>query len=50
LKQRNIRRLNTAEMKFTRHKAGLSLLDHKSEYILEEIYVDPVDKKLAQYK
>jgi len=29
LKQRDIRRLKTAEMKFTRRTAGYSLLDHR---------------------
>jgi len=34
-----------------RSTAGYSLLDHRrNEYILEELKVDPVEKKLAQYK
>jgi hypothetical protein len=42
--------LKTAEMEFIRRTAGSSLLDHKrTEDILEEFKVDPVEKKLAQY-
>jgi hypothetical protein len=42
LKQRNTRRLKTAEMKFMRHKAGNGLLDKvdkkvKSRYRMEDI-------------
>jgi len=38
-------------MKFTRRTAGYSLLGHKrNETILEELKVDSVEKKLAQYK
>jgi len=34
-----------------RHTAGYSLLDHRrNEDILEELKVDSVKKKLAQYK
>jgi hypothetical protein len=36
-------------MKFTRRRAGYSLLDHRRN-ILEELKVDPVEKKYAQYK
>jgi len=51
LKQRDIRGLNTAEMKLMRHTAGYSLLDHRrNEDILEELTVDPLENKLAQYK
>jgi hypothetical protein len=33
-----MRRLKVAEMKFTRHTAGYSLLDHRrNEVILEEV-------------
>jgi hypothetical protein len=46
LKQRDIRRLKTADMKFVRCTARYCLLDH--EGILEERHVDPVEKKLAQ--
>jgi hypothetical protein len=37
-------------MEFIRRTAGHSLLDHRTENILEEFKVDPVGKKLAQYK
>jgi hypothetical protein len=50
LKQRDIRRLKTAEMKFMRRTAGYSLLDDReSEDISEEIKVHPVEEKLSQY-
>jgi hypothetical protein len=48
--QRDTRRLKTAEIKCMRRIAGYSLLDHRrNENILEELYVDPVEKKLAKY-
>jgi len=51
MKQTDIRRLKTAEMKFMRSTAGYSLLDNRrNECILEELKVDPVEKKLAQHK
>jgi hypothetical protein len=51
LKQRDIRRLKTAEMKFMRLAEGCSLLDHRrNEDILEELNMAPVEKKLAQHK
>jgi hypothetical protein len=51
LKQRDIRRLKTAKIKFMRRRAGYSLLDYRrNEDILEELTVNPVEKKLAQYK
>jgi hypothetical protein len=51
LKQRDIRRLKTAEMKFKRSTAGYSSLDpRRNEGILEQVKIDPVEKKLAQYK
>jgi hypothetical protein len=38
-------------MKFLRPTAGYSLLDHRrSEDILEELKVDPVEKKLSECK
>jgi len=38
-------------MKFLRYKAGWNLLDHRrNEDILEELKVDPVKRKSAQYK
>jgi hypothetical protein len=44
-----LRRLNTTEIKFVRHKAGYNSLDHRrNKYILENPRVDPVEKKLAQ--
>jgi hypothetical protein len=47
VKQRNIRRLKTEEVKFTRYTAASSSLDCKrNEDILEELEVDPVEKKL----
>jgi hypothetical protein len=50
-KQKDIRRLKTAEMKLMRYTAGYSLLGHRgNEDILEELKVDPVTEKLAQYK
>jgi hypothetical protein len=33
-----------------RRTAGYSLLDHRRSDISKEIKVDPVEKKLAQYK
>jgi ABC-type ATPase involved in cell division len=51
LNQRDIGRLKTTEINFMRRTAGYILLDHrKNEDILEEIKVDPVENKLAQYK
>jgi len=38
-------------MKLMRYTAGYSLLGHRgNEDILEELKVDPVTEKLAQYK
>jgi hypothetical protein len=38
-------------MKFMRSTTGYSSLDHRrNEDVLEELKVDPVEKKLAQYK
>jgi hypothetical protein len=38
-------------MKFIRHTAGYSLLDNRrNKDLLEELKVDPIEKKLAQYK
>jgi hypothetical protein len=51
LKQRDVRRLKTAEMKFMRRTTGYSLLDHRrNEDIFEELKAEPVEKKLAQCK
>jgi hypothetical protein len=35
----------TAEMNFMRLSAGYSSLDHRINYILEELKVDPVENK-----
>jgi hypothetical protein len=43
----DIRRVNTADLKFTRHTAGYNLLDHRRS---EELRVDLVEKKIAQYQ
>jgi hypothetical protein len=41
----------TAEMKFTRRTAGYNLLGHRRNGdVLEELNVNPVEKKSAQYK
>jgi hypothetical protein len=51
LKQRNARRLKTAEINLRRRSEWYSLLDRRrNEDILEEAEVEPVEKKLAQYK
>jgi ABC-type ATPase involved in cell division len=51
LKQRDIRTRKTEEMKFMRSRAGCIFSDHRRhEDILEELKVDSVEKKLAQYK
>jgi hypothetical protein len=48
LRQRVIRILKTAEIKFMRRTEGYSLLDHRrNEDILEELKLNPVEKKLA---
>jgi len=40
-----MRRLKTAEMKFTGHTAGYSLWDcRRNEDILEELKADPIEK------
>jgi hypothetical protein len=44
LKQRNVRRLKTAEMKFMRHTEGYNLFEHIRNDILEELEADPVEK------
>jgi hypothetical protein len=42
--------MKTAEMKLARRTAEHRLLDHRrNEDTLEEIDVDPVENKLAQY-
>jgi hypothetical protein len=50
LKQRDMRILNTAEMKFMTLTAGYSLLDHRRNEDILEIKADPVKCKSAQYK
>jgi uncharacterized protein HemY len=50
LKQKEVRRLKTAEMKFMRRTAGYGLLDQRrNEDILEGLKVGSVQKKPAQY-
>jgi hypothetical protein len=41
LKQRDIRKLKKAEVKFMRHTAGYSLFDHRRNEDVEELKVDP---------
>jgi hypothetical protein len=43
LKQNDIRRLKTAEMKFMKRTAGYSLLDNRRNYMSEEFKVDAVE-------
>jgi hypothetical protein len=51
LKQRDTRRLKTAEVKFRGPITGYSLQDYRrNEDILEEIKADPVEMKLGPYK
>jgi hypothetical protein len=51
VKQRDIKRLQTAEMKLMRRTAGHSLLDRtRNEDILEELKADPDERKLVQHK
>jgi hypothetical protein len=50
LKQREIRRLKTAEMKFMRCTVGYNLLDPRRNENISENLTDTVKKKLAQYK
>lgn len=48
LRERDIRRLNTAEMKLVRHAAGYNLLDHRgNKNTLEKLTIDPIDKKVV---
>jgi hypothetical protein len=50
LRQKDKNRLTSIEMKFFRRTAGYTLFDHKrNEEILEELKVEPVDKKLRRY-
>jgi hypothetical protein len=39
-----------AEMKFMRHIAEYSPLDHRRNRNILELIVDPIEKELAQYK
>jgi hypothetical protein len=49
LKQRHVGSLKTAEMKFMRRTVRHSFLDHRrNEEILEELKLDPFEKKLTQ--
>jgi hypothetical protein len=46
LKQKDIKRLKTEEMKFIKRTAGYNLLDHRgNEGILEELKVGPIENK-----
>jgi hypothetical protein len=50
-KQRNIKMLKTAELKFMRRTTEYNLLEKRRHDILKEFKVDdPVEKKSAQYK
>jgi hypothetical protein len=51
VKQRDIRRLKTVEMKFMRSRAGYSPVNHRrNEDISVELKVDPAENKILQYK
>jgi hypothetical protein len=51
LEQSYVRRLKMAQMKFIRRRVGYKFLYQRStEYILEELKLDSVEKKLAQFK
>jgi len=45
----NKEQLTSTEIKFFR-RIGYTLLDHKRNELLEELKVQPVDKKLRRYK
>jgi hypothetical protein len=47
LKQRDIRRLKTAEMRFVRRTARYSLFYYRKKRFLEELNVEPVEEKLG---
>jgi hypothetical protein len=49
LKQKDVRRLKTAEMKFIRRIAGYNLLDHRRNNIVKKKNTDAVERKLSQY-
>jgi hypothetical protein len=49
-RNKEIRELKTADVKFTRGTAGYSLLDHRRNEDISEPKADAVAKKLAQYK
>jgi hypothetical protein len=50
IKQIDVRRLKTAEMKFMGHTTGYSLLDHRRNEDVLELKVNSVENKLSQYK
>jgi hypothetical protein len=51
LKRRNIRGIKTTKMKFTTLTEEYSLLCHRrNENILEDLEINAVEEKLAQYK
>jgi uncharacterized protein (DUF2252 family) len=49
-KQGDIRRLKASVMEMMRRRAGCSSLERSRNDVLEERKVDPVEKKLVQYK
>jgi hypothetical protein len=51
LRRKDKKRLTLIEMKVFSKISGYTLFDHKrSEEILEELKVEPVDEKLIRYK
>jgi len=46
----NKEQLTSTEIKFFRRTIGYTLLDHKRNELLEELKVQPFDKKLRRYK
>jgi hypothetical protein len=45
----NKEQLTSIEMKFFRRTVGYTLFDHKRNELMEELKVQPVDKKLRRY-
>jgi hypothetical protein len=50
VKQKDIRRLKSEEMKFIRHTTGYSLLDHRRNEHILGMKADLVKKKPTRYK
>jgi len=46
----NKEQLTSTEIKFFRRTIRYTLLDHKRNELLEELKVQPVDKKLRRYE